>query len=132
MQPTLTLRATLLISGLIAIGIGGAVLLAPAAFHASNGIELGADANLLSEVRAPGGALLALGAMMLIGLVVPSFTQASTAIAAAVYLAYGAARLLSVGLDGLPGPGLLVATAIELALGGLCAALLLRAQPEVA
>ena len=55
MRPTTSTRTLLALSGLIAIGIGASILIAPAWFHASNGIELGTDANLLSEVRAPGG-----------------------------------------------------------------------------
>ncbi len=57
---------------------------------------------------------------------VQAFTLAATAIGAAVYLAYGGARLLSIGLDGVPGPGLLAATAIELVMGAMCAVALVR------
>ena len=95
---------------------------------AGYGIELGPDPNQLSEVRAPGGALLVLGALMLIGVFSRAYTFASTSIAAAVYLAYGLSRLVSFALDGLPGEGLLVATAFELALGSACAFALLRAS----
>ena len=126
MQPTKTLRFLLVLSSLIAIGIGASILFAPASFHASNGIEIGLDPSLRSEVRAPGGALLALGALMLVGVFARSFTFASTAIAAAVYLSYGFARLLSIALDGMPESGLVLATAIELGLGAVLALLLLR------
>lgn len=126
MQPTKTIRALLGLSGLIAAGIGASILLAPAQFHATHGIELGADPNLLSEVRAPGGALLALGLMMWVGVFARSFTLASTSIAAAVYLAYGASRLVSLGLDGVPDAGLVGAAAIELALGAACVVALVR------
>ena len=126
MKPSKTLRFLLVISGLIAIGIGASILLTPGQFHATHGIELGTDANLLSEIRAPGGALLALGFMMLIGTFVESFTLASTSIAAAVYLAYGGSRLLSMGLDGMPAGGLVGAAAVELVIGAACAVLLVR------
>ena len=126
MHPTKKLGLLLTLSGLLAIGIGATLLLAPVQFHASNGIQIAADANLLSEMRAPGGGLLVLGLMMLIGVFVRAFTLASTAISAAVYLAYGGARLLSIALDGVPGPGLLAATTIELAIGVMCAIALAR------
>lgn len=126
MLPTKKLRLLLVLSGLLAIGIGATLLLAPVQFHASNGIQIAADANLLSEMRAPGGGLFVLGSMMLIGVFVRAFTLASTATGAAVYLAYGGARLLSIALDGVPGPGLLAATAIELATGAMCAIALAR------
>ena len=71
-------------------------------------------------------ALLVLGAMMLVGAFSRSFTLASTSIAAAVYLAYGASRLLSIALDGMPDPGLVGAAAIELVLGAVCAVALVR------
>lgn len=126
MRPTKTHRLLLALGSLIAIGIGATILVAPAWFHASHGIELGADASLLSEVRAPGGALLALGLLMLIGVLAESFTLASTSIAAAVYLAYGLSRLLGIALDGVPATGLVVAALVELALGGTLAVALVR------
>ncbi len=126
MQPTKTTRTLLGLSSILAIGIGASILLAPTTFHASNGITIGQNPSLLSEVRAPGAALLVLGAMMLVGAFVRSFTFASTSIAMAVYLSYGSARLLSIGLDGMPAPGLVIAMGIELLLGGLCAMALVR------
>ena len=51
----------LVISALLLLTIGSAILLAPHAFHGGNGIILGDDPNLLSEVRAPGGLLAASG-----------------------------------------------------------------------
>jgi hypothetical protein len=130
MQHTKTLRFLLAVSGLIAVVIGASILLAPAQFHASYGTELGADANLRSEIRAPGGALLVLGLLMWVGVFVEAFALASTAIAGAVYLAYGAARLLSIALDGMPSEGLLAAGAIELVIGAACVAALLRLRGQ--
>ncbi len=126
MQTTTKHRVLLVLSGLLAIAIGATLLCAPVQFHATNGIHIAGGADLLSEIRAPGGSLLALGSMMLIGAFVPAFTLASTAIGAAVYLGYGGARLVGMGIDGVPGPGLLAATAIELVLGALCAITLVR------
>ena len=126
MNLTRTLRLLLAISSLIAISIGAMILFAPAQFHATHGIELGADPNLLSEVRAPGGALLVLGILMGVGAFVRRFTFASMSIAAAVYSAYGASRLVSLGLDGVPEAGLLAATLIELVIGVSCAFALVR------
>ncbi len=136
MELTKKLRSLLALSAALAIAIGATILFAPADFHATNGIELAADANLLSEVRAPGAALAVLGLLMLVGVFVRAFALTSTSIAAAVFLAYGGGRLLSMGLDGLPGEGLVVATVIEIVVGALCAAALVRharrAQADVA
>lgn len=117
MNTTKALNCGLLISGLIAAGIGAAILVAPGPFYATYGIELGGDASLLSEIRAPGGALLALGLLMTIGAFVPALRFASTVVAAAVYLPYGLSRLLSMAIDGLPDTGLIGAAVLELAIG---------------
>lgn len=120
MQPTRTLRLLLITSGLIAVVIGASTLLAPVQFHAAYGTEIGNDTNLLSEVRAPGAALLTLGLLILTGAFVRSFTFVSTTVAAAVYLAYGVARVLSIALDGVPDSGLIAAAVVELVIGKLC------------
>ena len=117
MHTTRTLRATLLLSGLIAAGIGATILLDPAGFHAGHDIALGTDASLLSEVRAPGGALMALGLLTLAGAFARSLAPTAAAVGTTVYLSYGVSRLVALTLDGLPHPGLLVATAAELLLG---------------
>ena len=117
MTPTKSHRLLLFVSGLVAAIIGGAILVEPHAFHATNGITLGIDPSLLSEVRAPGGLLLALGAMILTGAVRASFAVPATATSAVLFLSYGFARLVSLALDGVPANGLLVAMAIELGLG---------------
>ena len=109
-------KLALSLSGVTAIAIGGAILLVPAAFYATYGIELGSDANLGSDIRASGGALLTTGLLMLAGLVVPRFTFASIVIAAAVFLSYGLSRLAGVAMDGWPDSGLIWAGAFELAI----------------
>jgi len=113
-------KAILLLAGATSVGIGTAILIFPAAFHASYGITLGTDPSLLSEIRAPGGALLVMGLFMLAGLVRPGFAHVSRWIAAAVFLSYGLARLLSFALDGTPDGGLVFAAVFEIAIGLLC------------
>ena len=126
-RPTKTHATLLVLSGVVALAVGAALVLAPESFHASNGIELGDDASLMSEVRAPGGALFAFGALMLWGAFARSLTLAATALGAALYLSYGVARLVSIALDGMPAPGLVGALTIEFALGAACAVLFARA-----
>lgn len=128
MQPTLPVRLLLAVSGLVAATIGAAILFAPAAFHATHHIELGSDPSLLSEVRAPGAALLVLGLAMLTGIVRRESTRTSLVIAAIVYLSYGGARVLSLALDGVPDPGLVAAAVVEIAIGVACAGVLARAS----
>ena len=127
MHLTKKLRALLLVSALIAMGIGATLLVAPVAFHAGYGTDLGTNANLLSEVRAPGGALLALGITMLIGAFIARATVPALGIGAAVYLSYGLSRLVSMAADGMPHQSLVLATVLELVIGLLCAFALLHA-----
>lgn len=114
------------------MGIGAAILFAPVAFEASAGISLGNDVNLLSEIRSPGGSLLAGGAMILIGAFVSRFRHTAVLLAALFYLSYGAGRLISLILDGVPHVSLLMAGGAELLIGGLSLAVLIKLrQPQV-
>lgn len=110
-------RTLLLGAGGAAILIGSLLLLTPATLHAPNGVELGSNASLLSEIRAPGGALLATGVLIALGAFVESLTFTSVLVTALVFSSYGIARLVSFAIDGLPASALLAATAVELGVG---------------
>ena len=130
MHESKTLKASLSLSGIIFAAVGATLLLAPAVMHGSNGVVLGSDPSLLSEIRAPGGALLALGALVLAGAFSLRLTYPATVIAATVYLAYGFSRILSMALDGLPAPGLILVAVLEIALGVVNGVLLMRLRQE--
>lgn len=117
MNESRVLTASLLMSGALLLAVGGALLLAPDIMHASNGVDIGSDPSLRSEVRAPGGALLALGGLILAGVFVKRLRFTGTVTAATVYLAYGLSRLLSMAIDGMPSPGLVVVTGVEIVIG---------------
>jgi hypothetical protein len=53
---------------------------------------------------------------------------ASTLLAAAMFLAYGAARALSIGIDGQPDGGMVTAMIAELAIGAASLAALVSAR----
>lgn len=112
--------AALLISGPLAIGIGALLLAAPQILHASHGVILGSDPNLLSEIRAPGAALMGTGGLMLLGLWRPEHRAPALLLGATVYGAYGLARLISGLVDGVPETGLIAAAGIEAAVASLC------------
>lgn len=120
MTTTLTQKAILTVSGLIATGIGFAILFEPAGFYSSYGIELGNDPSLMSEIRAPGGALLVMGMFMLSSFVRPGLAGASLWLGAGVYLSYGLSRCLAIALDGWPDSGLVLAVGLEILIGALC------------
>lgn len=124
-------KITLGIAGLAALGIGLAIVTAPASFYATYGITLGGDPNLLSELRAPGANLAVLGMIILAGAFRPNMARLSAFLGATVFLAYAFGRIVSMVLDGMPSSGLVQATLIELVVGGLCAALISRGGSRI-
>ena len=117
MKNSNVVKTILFISGLILVGIGAATLFAPVAFLGTSGIDLGGQINLLSEIRAAGGALLASGIVIMLGVFVAKLTFTSTVISILVYLSYGIARILSMAIDGMPAQELMAATALEIIIG---------------
>ncbi len=81
---------------------------------------------MLSEIRAPGGALIAAGALMLAGIFSTRHMTLSLGVSAALYLSYGAARLPSLSFDGLPDQTLIAATVFEILIGYLSLFALVR------
>jgi len=126
MKNSLVLKIVLFIAGLILAGIGTAELFTPIGFHATSGIILGDDTNLMNEIRAPGGALLASGLLVIAGTLFAALTFTSTVVATTLYLSYGISRVYSMAVDGMPGLTLLQATGLEFAIGLICAFTLLR------
>lgn len=121
-------KAFLAISGIILIGIGGALLFVPAAFQASAGINLGGNVNLLNETRAPGGLLFVAGIIVGMGAIRTTLAPTSIVLSSLIYLSYGASRILSIVIDGIPSHSLIAATGAEIILGSLGLFLLLRAN----
>lgn len=120
MQGMFFQKLTLGVAGLTALGIGLAITVAPRIFYAGYGIELGANAALLSELRAPGASLASLGAVIFAGAVRPGMVGVSAALGAIVFLAFATGRIIGIAVDGWPGGGILAALVIEMAMGLLC------------
>ena len=108
------------LAGITSLGVGAVILVALHAFYASYGIALGPDPNLLSELRASGAGLAALGAVMLAGTVRPALRQAAVVVALIVFLAFPAGRVLGFVADGMPSSGILAALVLELGIAALC------------
>ena len=117
MKNTRIVKAILIISGLILMIIGTATLFAPVAFLGTTGIDLGGQINLLSEIRAPGAALLASGLIILLGAFVTRLTSTSAVISTLLFLSYSIGRILSIVIDGQPAQSIMGATVIEMILG---------------
>lgn len=125
MEKSKLVKALLVVAGISGIVIGGALLFNPVAFEASAGISLGKEnINLLSEVRAPGGALLAGGILILLGAFISKLTQTSVVLASLFYLSYGFSRILSMVVDGVPTTSLVMATVVEIIIGMLSVSIL--------
>lgn len=120
MSTTLFQKLTLGAAGLTALGIGLAITIAPYGFYAGYSITLDNDPTLLSELRAPGANLAALGAVMLAGVVRPKMARLAAALGALVFLAFAFGRLFSMAVDGMPEGGIVAALIVELVIGGLC------------
>ncbi len=117
-------RITLTVSGLIATGVGVGVLFMPHAFHASAGIVLGDDVNLLNEMRSSGGVVLASGLFILMGAIRAKMAFLALIVSTTVYLSYGLSRVVSLVADGVPSSSMLQILALELFIGTLCAVML--------
>ncbi len=121
-------KALLFLTGLMGVGIGGAILLAPIAFHATSGIVVAGDESLLSELRAAGGALLACGTLVLLGAFVSRLMFTALVLSTFLYLSYGASRLVSMAVDGMPSSNLVAVTVFELGIGLICALTLIKSK----
>ncbi len=104
----------LTLAGLLLLTIGGAVLFAPHAFHASNGIDLGNNPTMLSEIRAPGGLLAVVAMLALISVVRHRLRAFTLPLLVLVYGSYGLARVVSMVQDGMPASSIVGAAFIEL------------------
>ncbi len=92
----------------------------PVAMAAINGIELGGNVSLLNETRAPGGAILASGILVMLGAFVAKLTFTSALVSTLVYLSYGLSRILSMAIDGMPAEGLVQVAVLEIVTGLVC------------
>lgn len=107
-------RIALAGSGAILGLIGSALIVSPKSFLETSGIMVERDAGLMSELTAPAGTLLVTSALMILGAIRQRFTDAELVAGAIVYGAYGAGRLVSMVLHGMPSQSLITATLIEL------------------
>lgn len=130
MQNSKMIKTVLIISGIIASGIGASLLFFPVAFHGASGIVLGDNINLLSETRAPGGMLFVSGLLMMLGAFLSRLTFTALVLSTLIYLSYGISRMLSMAVDGMPGESLVIATVLEIVIGLAGVFVLLKYRAE--
>ena len=113
-------KSALAVSGLTALGIGAFILAAPQAFFAAYEIDLGGNASLLSELRAPAAGLAVFGVLMLAGIWQGAMAPVSKLVALIVFLAFPAGRIIGLVVDGWPSGPILGALAFELFVAAFC------------
>lgn len=122
----------LTVAGLLLLVVGGAILLAPHAFYGSNGIVLGNNPDLLSEIRAPGGLLASSGVFALVSVFRRHLRLIAVQLTVLVYGSFGLARLVSMVQDGTPSTSIVGAAVLELLIALIGIAMLLRYRPAPA
>lgn len=120
------------VAGVILLYVGFSTLVTPHAFFAASGTALGSEPSLMSEVRAPGGMLLVSGMIVGLGAFRRDMAALALGLTALTYLTFGASRLVSVALDGMPSDALVWAMAIELAVGALAMTAFIRTRSNAA
>ena len=128
MKNSKAVKAILIVSGFLLMGLGAATLFAPVEFLGTSGINLGGQVNLLSEIRAPGATLLASGIVILLGVFVPKLTFTSTVLSILIFLSYGIGRIIGIAADGFPAQELVAATVVEIIIGVAGLFVLIRYQ----
>ncbi|VXC07470.1 conserved membrane hypothetical protein [Flavobacterium sp. 9AF] len=121
----------LMVSGIIGIVIGAALLFIPKPFEASAGINLGDNNSLLSEIRASGGMLFCTGILIFLGTFRPKLTNISLLLSTLFYLSYGLSRILSIIIDGMPDKTLVIATVFEIIIGIISFILFHKSNKEI-
>ena len=110
---------TLLLASLMLVGVGGIMLFAPDILHAKNGVTLGNNPNLLSEIRAPGGFLLSAGGIIVASAMLGRMQRHALALTALIYGSFGIARLFAMNVDGMPVQPLVFVTGLEIGVGAI-------------
>ena len=110
-------KAILVIAWLIIVFVGAGTLFTPEILQASSGITRMSAPSLLNEIRASGGALLVCGMLIVAGAFVAQLTFSALLMSTMLYLSYGASRLYSIIIDGMPDETLIQAFAIEIVVG---------------
>ena len=126
MKITVPLKVLLVVSGFIGVGVGLTLLFSPVALYAGVNVDVSGQVSLLSDLRGNGGALLACGILIVAGAFSQSLAFTATLVSALVYLAYGAARILAMLIDGLPAQTIMVAHFVELFVGVLSLAAFIK------
>lgn len=123
--------ALLLISGILLLVIGALIIVTPGEFYGSYNIDLAGNVNLLNELKAPAGLLLAAGIYILSAALIRNRRKIALVLAALIFLSYAASRALSMAIDGVPASSLIMATVLEAVIGLGCLWFLMSAKAPI-
>jgi hypothetical protein len=112
-------RTALAAAGALLGVVGGALMLAPQYFLATSRVVIESDPGLMSELAAPAGLLLVAGVLMVSGAIRIRLADRALVAGSIVYGSYGAGRVISMMLHGLPSDALVAATVIELSVAAV-------------
>jgi len=132
MKQSKMLATLLVINGIVGIAVGWEMLLTPVTMYASLGIHIDGMVNLLSDLRATGGALIVSGLMIVAGAFVSELRFSATIFSCLLYLGYGLSRSLAMLIDGAPANLLVWAAVVEVLLGALSLLALLKYREKSA
>ena len=108
------------LSGLLLLAVSSMRLSNPIKAYAKNsGITLGADVNLLNEMRGVSALMLCGGIVIGLGAIIPQLTFTSFVVGILIFLGFGIGRMISMGVDGKPGKELVQGLMFELVFGCL-------------
>ena len=117
MKNSKVLKGYLIISGLLLLCFGMAILLNPIGLKASFDVEIPNDINVLNDMRAFSALSFVIGAFTVLGAFKSKFTYAATLIVVIQFLALGCGRLVSIVMDGTPVQGNIIGMSNEFFLG---------------
>lgn len=119
MKNSKVLKIILFILGASLIIMGSWRLINPISFFEYSGLILTNNAGLLNEARGTGGAIIGFGLLILFGAFNRKLAFTSTITAVILFLGFGIARVLSIAIDGNPGPDLVKGIVGEFVFGFL-------------
>lgn len=123
-------RTAVAVSGAVLAGIGSWIMAAPIVFLATSEVIVEHDAGLMSEVTAPSGILILVGAFMIISAIEARLVSLGLLAGGLVYGSYGLSRLVSHSLHGTPSDQLVVVMYFELGMAIALLALNLKIKAE--
>ena len=126
MKNSKALKGILFLCAFILILPGAIALFSPEKFTARNGIDITGNLSLFNDYRGLGGILLGNGIIILLGVMYHRMAFTSNVVAVVIYLSFGLGRIFSIGMDGMPAKGLMVASIVEIALGLLAVFALIK------